>query len=789
MTSWYPESAKLNQLLIQLWSDNVDARTLATNIDISESLATRARYLTCALVSSMPQISARAVAARALAHVLYDSDSDEFQSESVQYMATTFLEHGEELLALVPESAEPIARVLELSTFRNIQLMHADEFYSAAVPLSVMCAAGNQFANPKSRAALSLGEFWLHVVEETNKQDLALVVREIIPLLLTGMRLSPTELVSHGVSETGEWPPKVVLTAVDAMDVSIPSNSDNDGDGNDENGHGSEEGEDDYSFEPDESWTLRKCSAATLDELSGSFGKEMVDIVKQALPAMLKSNDWLDLETAILAIGAISHSCIADLTDVLDDLASGFETVLRDKSAHPILHNISAWSLARLFTALAGHEGANKSNYPALAPSRVIATYMDALQGQAIVAATPGSTRIVQKKRLEAVFSGLATIMEDCKRDDLIPIGPDLADFVFTHFNEQGGIPTSVALDCLSSFAEAWSSSTPMDLAIAERFLAPLVALYDKFETVPQNDQISIIETLSTAAPRMGSAINASAGKLFTGALGFASRNLDEESLEQRGALVVANVDLLAGLMEGLDPSVSGLLIQANADQLSTMILDIIKLNNDDLLQSIAAMLGDMPAEAYPLLGASMHTITAQLITLLSQSRMGASARTNIVWMMSRGLLRNPDGMRPLVPALVTQLQGMLSMYGYSAQNSLRINTALCFGMLGLVAPKLVAPIAYSMTQQWARALQGEKDDEAAMSAIGMLKIMLAKLPSEDERPQFVHVLLAVKNMGLVSDDGDPRSPQAKVVLNDLKKAVGPEYWAASMEYIQGGSL
>lgn len=61
--------------------------------------------------------------------------------------------------------------------------------------------------------------------------------------------------------------------------------------------------DDDDSLE----WTLRKCAAASLDGISFSFERgEMMGILLPHVERMLASQDWLEREAAVLALGAIS---------------------------------------------------------------------------------------------------------------------------------------------------------------------------------------------------------------------------------------------------------------------------------------------------------------------------------------------------------------------------------------------------------------------------------------------------------------------------------------------------
>ena len=79
------------------------------------------------------------------------------------------------------------------------------------------------------------------------------------------------------------------------------------------------EDEDDEDLEIDQ-WSLRKCSAATLDILSLNFPEEVLHVSLPILQEHIVSPEWPVREAAILAFGAISKSCIELSRDKLPTL-------------------------------------------------------------------------------------------------------------------------------------------------------------------------------------------------------------------------------------------------------------------------------------------------------------------------------------------------------------------------------------------------------------------------------------------------------------------------------------
>lgn len=77
-----------------------------------------------------------------------------------------------------------------------------------------------------------------------------------------------------------------------------------------------DEDQDDGDLEDDEfysEWTLRKCSAASLDMLSTTYGPPVVSALLPHLNGRLTSDDWKEREGGILALGAVAEGMDAHI--------------------------------------------------------------------------------------------------------------------------------------------------------------------------------------------------------------------------------------------------------------------------------------------------------------------------------------------------------------------------------------------------------------------------------------------------------------------------------------------
>lgn len=65
--------------------------------------------------------------------------------------------------------------------------------------------------------------------------------------------------------------------------------------------------DDDFADEMSTEWNLRKCAAAALDVLAVRFGGDLMNVLLGPLKNKLWSDDWLQRESGILALGAMAE--------------------------------------------------------------------------------------------------------------------------------------------------------------------------------------------------------------------------------------------------------------------------------------------------------------------------------------------------------------------------------------------------------------------------------------------------------------------------------------------------
>ena len=75
----------------------------------------------------------------------------------------------------------------------------------------------------------------------------------------------------------------------------------------DDDDEGFDEDDDEFADEMSTEWNLRKCAAAALDVLAVRFGPDLLNHLLEPLKTKLWSDDWLQRESGVLALGAMAE--------------------------------------------------------------------------------------------------------------------------------------------------------------------------------------------------------------------------------------------------------------------------------------------------------------------------------------------------------------------------------------------------------------------------------------------------------------------------------------------------
>ncbi|RLV90376.1 Importin subunit beta-2 [Spathaspora sp. JA1] len=445
--------------------------------------------------------------------------------------------------------------------------------------------------------------------------------------------------------------------------------------------------EDDEESEIDQ-WSLRKCSAATLDVLSENFPGEVLLVTLPILQEKIISPEWPVREAAILAFGAISTSCIELARDKLPTLVPFLVDRLQDDQ--PRVRQITCWTLSRYVSWVSeeAHEGGEYANY--FQPTF-----------QSIVSCALDKKKVVQ----EAACSALSSFIEESD-SSLIEyyLEPLLNHFAkcFETYQRKNLI---ILYDCIQTFVEKMGYD---NLRAKPEYLNTLLPpLLRKWEILDDNDTglWPLLECMASIAATLRELFAPFAVPVYERAINILSNciQLDQQchtdpSIEApEKDFMVTSLDLIDGLIQGFEQH-SVDLIQQKQPFLMELLLVCFEDFNADVRQSAYALLGDLAIFVLdPIVKPYLHSIFVSIGNEINnRSYSSFPVYNNAIWALGEIMMRVPfEDVKSYLNNLLDLLIPVLNSGG-DTQPTVLENAAICLGRMGLtqggasiIAPKL----------------------------------------------------------------------------------------------------
>lgn len=421
--------------------------------------------------------------------------------------------------------------------------------------------------------ALEACEFWLQFAEDPQlAENLRPYLDKVAPVLLKGMVYSEIDILMLDVDEDDAAVPD---RPEDIKPQFGSSSKQHKSERVDENGQviednpasgGSksikaiekeeEEEEENYDDdsdydEDDESmggeWNLRKCSAAALDVLALTFPEELLNILLPLLKDRLFSNDWLQRESGILALGAIAEGCISGVQPHLPTLVPFLINCLSDNK--PLVRSISCWTLGRYSSWCVS----NKS------PEHQTQYFIPTMEGLLHMA-------LDNNKRVqEAGCSAFATLEEEAGSSLSPYLEPVLKNLVFA-FEKYQQKNLLILYDAIGTLADSVGNELNRQDYV-QLLMPPLIS---KWQSISDEDQalIPLLECLSSVTIAIGEGFLPYSPPVFQRCVSIVNNtlmqiqkemNLPDYEREAERTFVIVALDLLSGLTQGLASNVEEL--------------------------------------------------------------------------------------------------------------------------------------------------------------------------------------------------------------------------------------
>ncbi|GAC74411.1 nuclear transport receptor Karyopherin-beta2/Transportin [Moesziomyces antarcticus T-34] len=593
--------------------------------------------------------------------------------------------------------------------------------------------------------SLEACEFWLQFAEEPSLKDkLRPYLAKVAPVLLKGMVYNELDLLMLG----GDEDDAASRAAIEAQD--------------DEEDDFDEDDEDDEDDDGISDWNLRKCSAAALDVMAVNFGDELLEILLPYLKERLFSDDWLQRECGILALGAIAEGCIAGIQPHLPTLVPFLINSLKDSK--PLVRSITCWTLGRY-------------------SSWCVAAETPEHQQQFFVPAMEGLLSMVldnNKRVQEAGCSAFATLEEEAGRNLEPFLEPVLKTLVYA-FDKYQQKNLLILYDALGTLADSVGSALNRPEYV-EIVMPPLIAKWQGLhDTDP--DLIPLLECMSSVTIAVGPGFLPYSPPVFQRCVGIVHDNLAaaeaeaqkpavEQDVPDRTFIIVA-LDLLSGLTQGLNTAVRDL-VAGSQPSLLPLLGHCITNVEAPVRQSAYALLGDLAISCFDLLKPYLPALMPELIRQIEpEPKMeNVSVCNNAAWAVGEIALQygSDAELTQWVDELIKRLVPVL--LSTKSVKSLSENAAVTIGRLGLVQPQLVAPHLDVFIESWCQALWDIKDNDEKDSAFRGLCEMIQVNPNGAAKG-FVYFCNAVVRWSTPSAE---LNDMFRKILTGFRDMSGPQW-------------
>lgn len=623
-------------------------------------------------------------------------------TEFVPHGSQAFLVHIDAFLnacfALAQSDSTPGTLSSICRAFKELLTVRPDKLephLQGVIQFSTHCLKSSE-----ETVALEGSEFLLALAESEADEDiLGPAMPSVLPAVLETMVLSDSDLfVLESVAENDS------NEADREQDIrpTVPKTKHAHGHKvlNKPNGSNGDDDEDDGDFDDDEddfeasleNWNLRKCSAATLDQLAQ---KAPHLTLENALPILLQrinaSQEWPVRESAVLAFGAIATGVLAvGESSFVPELIPFLVELLGNE--HAPIREITCWSLSRYI---------EEESFDWTVLQGVLKCTLD-----------------VNKRVQAAACSALSTLSESAGTQ-LEPYAAELFQHLRLCFSKYQKNNLLSLYECVQTVATCLSSSISANPEIVNSVMEPMIS---RWNAVANDDHelLALLECLSYFAIAMGSAFAPFALPLFERSILLIRESL---VLMQRAQIdpvnvdapepmvVVCSIDMIDGVVQALQETGVASLFAAQEQSTQTTIAEMLLmcLSLDSLLikQSALALLGDLAiycfnSQLLPYLPKLVPEILAQIDPQQIETDVYYEPiGDNSMWAMAEIAMHHEKfSLEPWFNELFQKL-GTVLCSPLTHSPTLLSNATTAIGRLGLGLPNLLAPHLHMFITKW----------------------------------------------------------------------------------------
>ncbi|XP_049852203.1 transportin-1-like isoform X2 [Schistocerca gregaria] len=591
----------------------------------------------------------------------------------------------------------------------------------------------NMTASSDSSIALVASDFWTTVADaEFCHHTLQNHLQSLLPVLLRGLRYSPEEL--QELEETQVIGPEGLESANPSYGKQDDKRSDD-------------------TFGPSQ-WSLRKSCGQALDYLSHCcFDADLLCILLPLCQRGLSSDDWLDREASILALGAVSDAVLSTYEHILPELIPMFLQLVDDR--HPLIRSISCWSLSRYAPWIT-----DPSNSAEFLQPVVLVLLNHVLE-------------MTHKQVMEAACSALSVLCDEAQ-EAMAPFAESMIQTykkAYPLLHRRGLI---VLYDSIGSLAEAVKERMNQPVII-DTLMPPLI---DQWNILSDDDPdlVPLIDCISRVATGLGPGFAQFAEPVFQRGYRVAHQIVLQQCSNQEEIqkctdpdlnLLVSVIELMGSIVGSLGSSSADLVSKTNLNQL---LIQVCRYSLYQVNRAAFMLIGELSKHSIVHLMPVLSDIIPILVNNVRVS-LHISVSNNALWALGEISLTAPDQLRPWASEIVTRSTRILE--NSVLHRNVHQNAAILLGRLALSFSALLAERIEHLAKPWCIVLRDLDDNQEKESAFaGLLNVVNANPAAFlKDFNYFVGACTSWVN------HCDAIKHSISAVMRDYKQQLGPENW------------
>lgn len=601
--------------------------------------------------------------------------------------------------------------------------------------------------------ALDAAEFWICLGEDQRLiPHLRPYLASIVPTLLESMVYEEDDVLRLEADyEDANEDDRVqdikptFATSKNARNATTANGSDLNSKADEELSEGEISDDDPFDDEDGEdSWNLRKCSAAALDVFANYFHDPVFEVTLPYFKENLVHEEWPYREAALLALGAIAEGCMNAIQQHLPELTQLLLANLQDKE--PVVRQIACWTLGRYSGWAAQLDEAGRRQYFEPMMEGILRRMQDN-----------------NKKVQESASSAFANLEEKATSSLTPYAGVIIRQFVqcFATYKDRNMF---ILYDCVQTLAE----HVGLQLQHPDLVNTLMPAMIGRWNKVvdQSREMFPLLECLSYIATALGPAFEPYAEPIFLRCIKIIHSNLEEGIAAQQNPemetpekdFLITSLDLLSAILQALPAEKSAQLVASSQPNMFQMLAYCMKHESSDVKQSAYALLGDAAVYVFAELKPYVSSVLEILIPQLDMEQVQYDGEettyaviNNACWSLGEIAIREQESMQPYVERLLTRLAMILIDEKVPA--SLNENAAIALGRLGNGCAPQLAPHLGQLAPYFLKHMKNIAwTEEKAHALVGFLQVVTLNLQAMESSLLDLFVELAKTALFSVND-------------------------------------